>query len=206
MRKVRYTTMATLLAQFSAHFPVWNTIRAAGLTSYLLMFASVAAGISHSFSFFKPKRKKQFLLFHQSSVCFGLLFGMIHGLVLSFDQSIHFPLYDILIPFTSDYKPISTGLGTISLYILFVLIITSDFIKQLGRKTWKAIHFLAFPGYLLALYHGITSGTDTQQPLILGMYSITGCIVLILLFYEFNTSQLLRTKKKLRKTKKRTLL
>lgn len=47
--------MATLLAQFSAHFPVWNTIRAAGLTSYLLMFVSVAAGISHSFSFFKPK-------------------------------------------------------------------------------------------------------------------------------------------------------
>jgi sulfoxide reductase heme-binding subunit YedZ len=174
--------MATLLAQFSAHFPVWNTIRAAGLTSYLLMFVSVAAGISHSFSFFKPKRKKQFLLVHQSSGWFGLLFGMIHGLVLSFDQSIHFPLSDILIPFTSDYKPISTGLGTISLYILFVLIITSDFIKQLGRKTWKAIHFLAFPGYLLALYHGITSGTDTQQPLILGMYSITGCIVLILLF------------------------
>lgn len=198
--------MATLLAQFSAHFPVWNTIRAAGLTSYLLMFVSVAAGISHSFSFFKPKRKKQLLLVHQSSGWFGLLFGMIHGLVLSLDQSIHFSLSDILIPFTSDYKPISTGLGTISLYILFVLIITSDFIRQLGRKTWKAIHFLAFPGYLLALYHGITSGTDTQQPLILGMYSITGCIVLILLFLRIqHQSSAPKNPKKLRKTKKRTL-
>ncbi|WP_318617422.1 hypothetical protein [Priestia megaterium] len=117
--------MATLLAQFSAHFPVWNTIRAAGLTSYLLMFVSVAAGISHSFSFFKPKRK-----------------------------------------------------------------------KQLGRKTWKAIHFLAFPGYLLALYHGITSGTDTQQPLILGMYSITGCIVLILLFLRLQHQSAPKSQKK----------
>ncbi|MEK1831621.1 ferric reductase-like transmembrane domain-containing protein [Priestia megaterium] len=146
------------------------------------------------------------MLVHQSSGWFGLLFGMIHGLVLSFDQSIHFSLSDILIPFTSDYKPISTGLGTISLYILFVLIITSDFIKQLGRKTWKAIHFLAFPGYLLALYHGITSGTDTQQPLILGMYSITGCIVLILLFYDFNTSQLLRTQKSSGKLKTHSII
>ena len=134
------------------------------------LFTNVCIGCRwhfHSFSFLNQNEKTA-LLVHQSSGWFGLLFGMIHGLVLSFDQSVHFSLSDILIPFTSDYKPISTGLGTISLYILLVLIITSDFIKQLGRKAWKAIHFLAFPGYLLALYHGITSEQIHSSPLFLG--------------------------------------
>ena len=73
--------MATLLAQFSAHFPVWNTIRAAGLTSYLLMFVSVAAGISHSFSFLNQNEKTAFagpsiirvvwvIVWHDSRTCF----------------------------------------------------------------------------------------------------------------------------------------
>jgi len=166
-----------ILAEFTHFFPVWDTTRAAGLTSYLLLFISIVTGITQSFKSIHPKKRKTLNLIHESTGWFGILFGLIHGLVLMFDYDITLSIGEILIPFTAKTDTFSIGLGTLSLYIMLILIITSDYMKKIGVKLWRTIHFLSFPGYLLGLVHGIWLGPDTQKGLISLLYYITGIVV-----------------------------
>jgi methionine sulfoxide reductase heme-binding subunit len=173
-----------LLANFTHLFPVWNTTRAAGLTSYILLFISIVTGITESIKSIKPQNRKKLNLIHESSGWFGILFGMIHGLVLMFDKDVTLSLWEILIPFASKTDTISIGIGTISFYIMLLLMITSDYMKKVGVKLWRKIHILAFPGYLLALIHGVWLGPDTQKGLISILYILTAGIVFCLVVWR----------------------
>lgn len=170
--------MGDMLKGVGQIMPVWNTTRAAGLTSYLLLFISMVSGILLSFRFMKGARARNIThTLHNSTGWFGLLFGMVHGLVLSFDKYVGYSWGEILIPFTSHNKPLLTGIGTIALYMMFFLVASSDLIKQIGKKVWRGIHFLSFPAFLLAFLHGLLVGTDTQYSSIKLIYIVTGSIM-----------------------------
>ncbi len=158
---------------------VWTTTRAAGMTAYLLLFVSTAAGMMMSLKMLNGKPKAAMLAAHQWSGWFGFLFSFVHGGVLLFDSYVGFSLYELLIPFASDSNRLLTGFGTLAFYCTLLLLLSSDFIKKLGRKTWRAIHFLAFPAFFLALAHGLLMGTDSQQGWAYGMYIATGGLMII---------------------------
>ncbi|MET3545910.1 sulfoxide reductase heme-binding subunit YedZ [Paenibacillus favisporus] len=160
---------------------VWVTTRAAGLTSYMLLFASIAAGLLQGSAWAKGPVKAKLNMVHQWCGWFGLLFGMAHGLVLLFDRYVGYSLADLLIPFKASGDRLWMGLGILSLYLMLLLIISSDLMKKLGKKAWRLIHFLAMPTYLMALVHGIMLGTDSRQAPVIVLYAVTGVTVLILL-------------------------
>ncbi|OZB97618.1 hypothetical protein CJP46_00120 [Paenibacillus sp. XY044] len=160
---------------------VWVTTRAAGLTSYMLLFASIAAGLLQGGAWAKGPVKAKLNMVHQWCGWFGLLFGMVHGLVLLFDRYVGYSLADILIPFKASEDRLWMGLGILSLYLMLLLIISSDLMKKLGRKAWRLIHFLAMPTYLMALIHGIMLGSDSRQTPVLVLYAVTGMAALVLL-------------------------
>ncbi|MGZ7446116.1 ferric reductase-like transmembrane domain-containing protein [Paenibacillus sp. TH7-28] len=166
------------MSSFLDAFNVWSTTRAAGLTSYLLMFVSVTAGLMMSLKLAKGRTKSFLLALHESSGWFGFLFGLIHGGVLLFDKYVGYTLASLLVPFTATTHPIVTGLGTIAFYIILILILTSDGIKKIGIKAWRTIHFLAFPGFFLALSHGLLIGKDTQYFWAKLIYLSTAAIVI----------------------------
>ncbi|WP_244879212.1 ferric reductase-like transmembrane domain-containing protein [Paenibacillus cineris] len=168
---------------------VWVTTRAAGLTSYMLLFASVAAGLLQGGAWAKGPVKAKLNMVHQWCGWFGLLFGMVHGLVLLFDRFVGYSLADLLIPFKASGDRLWMGMGILSLYLLLLLIISSDLMKKLGKKVWRFIHFLAMPAYLMALVHGIMLGTDSRQAPVIGLYAVTGVTVLILLVNRIAASR-----------------
>ncbi|PZH19103.1 hypothetical protein C1I97_02925 [Streptomyces sp. NTH33] len=45
---------------------------------------------------------------------------------------------------------------------------------RLGVRRWKAVHWLAYAAWPLALFHGVGTGTDTRLPLQLWLYA--GCL------------------------------
>lgn len=163
---------------------IWSTTRAAGITSYLFLFLSTAAGIIVSLKMLNGHAKSVLLTLHQSSGWFGFLFGVIHGSVLLFDTYVGYSPSELLIPFTAYSQPVLTGLGTLSFYIAFILIISSDFVKKLGRKIWRTIHFLAFPGYFMGLLHGLLIGSDSQYPWAQIMYICTASLVVMLTVFR----------------------
>lgn len=173
--------------------PTWELIRAAGLTSYFLLFVSVTFGLLFSIKAAKPKTNQLFQVTHQSAGWFSLLFGLFHGLLLYIDTYKPFSLVEIFIPFTAEEAPLLNGLGTISLYLMVLLFISGDLMKKVGAKVWKKIHRMALPMVILLSIHGIMLGTDSSNGWAIILYASSLAIILSLLIVKL---LLLKTKTK----------
>lgn len=169
--------MVEFLDRLGEVLTVWSSTRAAGLTAYVLFFISVAVGMYQSFPNVSLENKLILRSVHQWAGWLGLWFGSFHGIVLLFDQEVHFSLKEIFVPFASNTDTILVSLGIISFYIILIIMVSSDLIKIVGKRLWKSIHFLSIPGFFFALLHGVLMGTDSQSSWILGLYLITGAIV-----------------------------
>jgi predicted ferric reductase len=55
------------------------------------------------------------------------------------------------------------GLGQTGFYIWSIVALTFYIRPAIGQKTWRLIHYSSFFMYLLGLFHGIFSGTDTSM-------------------------------------------
>jgi methionine sulfoxide reductase heme-binding subunit len=176
--------MNHLFTSFSHLFPVWNITRAAGITSYLLLFLSLVSGLLIGLKAIPTKVRPMLTLIHTTGGWFGFLFGMLHGLILLDDHYVGYTLSDIFNPFTSRTDTFLNGIGTLSLYCLLLVMISSDLMKRIGRRAWKVIHFLTFPCFVMALYHGIALGTDTSMIWMKWTYLSTGIIVFTLMAFR----------------------
>ncbi len=45
-------------------------------------------------------------------------------------------------------------LGALSLYLLFVIVVTSYVRRKMGRRTWKAVHYASYACAALFVVHG----------------------------------------------------
>lgn len=152
---------------------IWIAIRATGLTGYFLLTLSLLMGIySHI-----PRKKGSVLAFHQIIGQIALLFIAVHAYLLIFDNYEPYSVTELLIPFSASYEPILSGLGTIAVYLLIIVILTSDFMKKVGRSAWKKAHYLVFPLWFLSAIHGLFLGTDTQSLWAVALYGSTVLII-----------------------------
>jgi sulfoxide reductase heme-binding subunit YedZ len=76
---------------------------------------------------------------------------------------------DALVPFVSAYQPLATGLGTLSLDLLVVVMLTSVARRRFGRRAWFSLHLLSYAAWALGLVHGFIEGTDARTTWGLGV-------------------------------------
>jgi hypothetical protein len=76
------------------------------------------------------------------------------------------------------------GLGQIGLYGLAAIGLSFYVKGWIGRRLWRAVHFLSFAVFLLALLHGIASGGDSGSAWARSMYWVSGASVLFLTIYR----------------------
>ncbi|MFQ3544837.1 ferric reductase-like transmembrane domain-containing protein [Halobacillus rhizosphaerae] len=145
----------------------WEWARASGLTSFGLLFLSIFAGFLHS-SPSTPKSWKGYLYpFHQITGWIGFLVIIFHGVILLYDHYVNYHWYEVFVPFMSDEHRFLAGLGTLSLYGVFLILLSSDMMKRVKRSLWKKIHLFSLPAYLLALIHGLFMGSDHADSILL---------------------------------------
>lgn len=158
----------------------WILIRYFGLLAYLFFTLSVVFGIIGSFQAFK-KGKALLHHIHLSSSWLGLLSILIHMLLLLIDQYQPYTIKELLIPMAAAYKPILSGLGTISFFLFLLVMVTADLMVKLKKlPIWKKLHFLVFPSWLGMLFHGIFIGTDSFNAAIASFYA-GSCIMVVCL-------------------------
>jgi predicted ferric reductase len=142
----------------------WFLSRGSAMVAMGLLWFSMAWGllISGKLSRAWPGGPVAFDL-HQYTSLLGLGFSLFHILILLGDQYIHYNLVQLALPFASqDYKPFWVGLGQLAFYLL-VLVVASFYVRRwIGQQSWRWIHYASFLLFLLALAHGIASGTDSQ--------------------------------------------
>jgi predicted ferric reductase len=107
------------------------------------------------------------------------------------DRYINYTLAQILLPFGSvNYHPFWVGVGQIGLYTWAIISATFYIRKGIGPKAWKIIHYASFFNFLIAIIHGLASGTDTTLPWAQGIYWFLGGSFLFLTVYRIVSSLL----------------
>lgn len=160
----------------------WHIIRASGLTAYMLLFLSASIGMLLSARVIPPKYRSAILQFHKGAVVSSIVFSLIHAVVLLFDKHSAFTLAGVFIPFSLGNDPsFATAMGILSFYFLIFVAVTSvpAITVRFGREYWKYAHYLSWPCFMVALYHGLLRGTDSSSPYIFGMYAVTGFFFII---------------------------
>lgn len=161
----------------------WDAERAAGFAAYLLLWASTVLGLGVHFRV-RPANGPLTVVLESHRVCSALALSFVAGHVMALlvDPVVHFSLLDAFVPFTSSYRPIQVGLGTAAMWLLITTLASTAAAGRLRYATWRALHYLAYPCYLLALAHGITAGTDATSLPALTLYASTAAVVAALTF------------------------
>ena len=140
---------------------VWYLMRASGVVSLVLLTAVFALGIATA-KRWHPVRLPRFVTaaLHRSISLLSVVFLAIHVVTALIDPYAHVGLVATIVPFTAGSNPLWVGLGTVSLDLVVALIVSSLLRRHIGPRAWKAIHWLAYLSWPVALAHTIGSGSD----------------------------------------------
>ena len=140
---------------------LWYATRAAGLVTLLMLTASVLLGVITA-GRLSSDRWPRFLTagLHRNISLLVLVFLALHVSTTVFDTFVSIPVAAVFVPFVSSYKTLWLGLGAIALDLLLALLITSLLRNQLGHRSWRRVHWIAYACWPIRLAHGLGIGTD----------------------------------------------
>ena len=162
----------------------WYITRAAGLTSYLLLWLSVAWGLAVSSKISDRLLHRTFTYdFHQFISLLAIGFILIHLLSLAFDRYMPYSAAQILIPGLSAYRPIWVGVGILAFYLTALVTVTFYMRGKIGMKAFRTIHTLSLVAYLGSTIHGLMAGTDASLFFVQAMYAGTLLVTVFLMSY-----------------------
>ena len=139
----------------------WYLARSGGVAAWAMLAFSVLWGLVLSTKAFGSKPRPNWVLdLHRFVGGAAVVFTGIHVASLVLDSYISFGLTEILVPFTSSYRPAAVAWGVTAMYVLLAVEVTSLLRKRLSKRAWRATHYLSFPLFILGTAHGVTAGTD----------------------------------------------
>jgi len=156
----------------------WDTARAGGFAAYVLLTLAVAVGLVLR-NRWQSTRWPRLVTneVHGYLSLLALVFIVLHVLAVLVDPFTKFGLGEVLVPLASHYRPLWMGLGTVALYLLLAVWISSKLRTRIGYRTWRGIHVLAYAVYGAATVHGLGTGTDTRTPWALALYALSVLLV-----------------------------
>ncbi len=142
---------------------LWFATRGAGVVSLLLLTAIVVLGVAGATRWRSP-RWPRFVVagLHRNLTLLALVFIGLHVITTVADGYAPISLLNAVVPFSSPYRPVWLGLGAVALDLLLALTITSLLRARIGYGSWRALHWLAYASWPVALVHGLGTGTDAR--------------------------------------------
>ncbi len=159
----------------------WFISRASAIVAYLLLWLSTAWGVTISTKGLGGRVSGVMAYaMHNITSWLALGFALVHAVSLLGDQVVNFTLPGILVPFAAGYRPLLTGLGTLSLYLGVVVTGAFYMKKRLGLRAWRTIHGLSYLMFATVTLHSIFLGTDTSAAVLKLIYLVAGVSVVLL--------------------------
>ena len=165
---------------------IWYAARASGVAAYVVLSVVVSLGLGLGGKA-QNRRWPRFSIedIHRfGGLLVGSLIG-IHVLTIAADSFLPFSLTQLLVPFTSRYRPLWTGLGIAAAELLLALAITNHYRRRLPYRFWRRAHYLNFAIWTLASLHGLMAGTDRGAVWLAIVYGVSVASVLMLLLWRF---------------------
>jgi predicted ferric reductase len=170
----------------------WYVTRASGLVAavslVLLLISGIGQVTGYMFKFLEP------LTAWASHRALGIVFGvsvLLHIIVLLFDHFAPFTLAQVLIPWLSDYKPVTlfglhlgslyVTLGVLAFYCVIAIMLTSYIWIEKKPTIWKLTHLLSYLVMILIFFHALMLGTDLAHGIFRWAWILSGyCIVALI--------------------------
>lgn len=162
---------------------LWYLSRGSGAVSLILLSTAVVLGIVDERRW-RSERWPRFTLhgLHRWVSLFAVSFLSIHILSGVLDSFAPIRLLDAVIPFAGTYRPLWLGLGALAFDILLAVTITSLLKKRIGQHTWRAVHWLSYAAWPVAVVHGLGTGSDVRTAWLLAITAACAAAVWLAVF------------------------
>jgi methionine sulfoxide reductase heme-binding subunit len=149
----------------------WLLARATGLTAYVLLTASILAGlVVKSKPFGKAIKLPTAVDLHKFLALLGLLALGLHGATLVLDRTIEIGIGALLVPGLAPYRPLWTGLGVLAGELMLLVYVSFALKRRIGQKNWRRLHWATYATFAMGTAHGVMAGSDSGQPWALALY------------------------------------
>jgi predicted ferric reductase len=139
----------------------WFVARSGGIVAWGLITLSVCWGLMLSTkAAAKAAQPKKLLDLHRFLGGLSVTFTGIHIVGLVADSYVHFGWLEILVPWTSSWRPTAVAWGVIAFYLLITVELTSLMMKRLPKPVWRHVHRSSLALYVFATVHGLQAGSD----------------------------------------------
>ena len=158
---------------------LWYTTRGAGAVSLVLLSAVVVLGVLSTLRF-ESASWPRFLTtgLHRNIALTALVFLALHIVTAVVDPFTHLGWLPAVIPFSSYYRTFWLGLGTIAVELVVAVTVTSLVRAFIGHAAWRAIHWLSYASWPVAVLHSFGTGTDAWSAWMLVLDFV--CILAVL--------------------------
>jgi sulfoxide reductase heme-binding subunit YedZ len=142
---------------------LWYLSRATGAATLVLLTLTLVLGVVNV-GRFATVRFPRFVVdgWHRGVSLLTCSLLAVHVVTTLLDGYAPIRLADAVIPFASVYRPLWLGLGALGLDLLAALVVTSLLRAHIGLRGWRAIHWLAYACWPVALLHGLGTGSDVR--------------------------------------------
>jgi methionine sulfoxide reductase heme-binding subunit len=164
---------------------IWYAARASGVAAYVVLTVVVCLGMALGGKV-QTRRWPRFAaedVHRFGGLLVGSLIG-IHVLAIAADSFMPFSLTQLVVPLTSRYRPLWTGLGIAAAELLLALAITNRYRKQIPHPLWRKAHYANFAVWGAASLHGMFAGTDRSAPWLAALYGVSVVSVAVLLLWR----------------------
>jgi sulfoxide reductase heme-binding subunit YedZ len=131
-----------------------------------------------------PHRRIDTVTLHNWTAYAALALSLVHPVLILFSSTAHFHVVDIVYPLDAPKQPIVNTVGALALYLLVVIVVTSYFRFQIGRRIWKPLHFATYGLFALYAVHGLLTDPHLEDapfdPLDAEKVYVELCILLVL--------------------------
>jgi DMSO/TMAO reductase YedYZ heme-binding membrane subunit len=163
----------------------WDAARVGGFVAYGLMLASVVIGLLLSAKVRSTRFPRVVTNeLHRFVTLLALVFTVVHGLAVAIDPFIKLNPVELLVPFTSHFRPAWMAFGIVGFDLLVAIYLSERVRSRVGYAWWRRFHALAFVAYVLATLHGLGTGSDSRTMWAIALYAGGAILVIGLLLYR----------------------
>jgi methionine sulfoxide reductase heme-binding subunit len=143
---------------------MWYATRASGLMALVLLTVTMVLGLTTT----SRARARNWPGFAQQEMhrrisILTIVFLGIHVLTSVLDTYVHIGWASIVVPFTSSYGRFWVGVGAVAVDLLLAVFVSSLLRSRLNAGTWRAVHWLAYACWPVAIAHTFGMGTDSRE-------------------------------------------
>src|SRR5215469_8553041 len=167
-----------LAATGTAPSPLWYTARATGVVALILLTLTVGLGVAGSTRLSTPGLPRLVRSgLHRNISLLSVAFVVTHVVTTALDPYASISITSALVPFSSHYRPFWLSLGTIAFDMVLALVLTSMVRSRLSYRTWRAVHWMAYASWPIALWHGLGTGSDSRVSWLLILDAV--CVLIV---------------------------